>query len=154
MRLVEVVARSGTLPPAVEDPAISLKRLVVPRAAPRLEVLEAVLAAAFEAVAAGRVAAGVPVYRRPRPLRLPRIWGAMSMADRSACTVPVTRTERRSSPVTTVAVRVTMAAVRACSRSATRARHCHRAPAINRTAAAVHHPPRLGLRGLGRTIAG
>ena len=63
---------------------MSLKRLVVPRVAPKLEELVAVEAVALEGVAAGRLEAGVPVYRRPRSLRLPRICGAINRENFSA----------------------------------------------------------------------
>jgi hypothetical protein len=42
-----------------------------------------------------------------RSLRLPRIWGAMMVANRSAWIVPATRIPRWTSPTVTLAVRMT-----------------------------------------------
>lgn len=45
-----------------------------------------------------------PPPDEPRPLRLPRICGTMSAANRSAVMVPLSRTVRRRSPVSTTAL--------------------------------------------------
>jgi hypothetical protein len=48
-----------------------------------------------------------PENVRYRSLRLPRIWGAMMVANRSAWIVPATRIPRWTSPTVTLAVRMT-----------------------------------------------
>ena len=115
--------------------ALSLKRLVVPRWAPRLpEVLVELLPALLELLLSLADAdedppeledaevSGVleeelpppppmpppPMPPRPRPLRLPRICGASRAAKRSAETTPVTRTVDWSSPVATALVWTTI----------------------------------------------
>jgi hypothetical protein len=116
--------------------ALSEKRLVEPRVAPRLlagelvvvapevsaeeDVLVAVLVetmavveAAIEVVLAGFEAFELE-FREDTRFPLPLPWspcnrGAMRAANRSACTAPPRRTVRRSSPTETIAVRIATA---------------------------------------------
>jgi hypothetical protein len=123
----------------------SPKRFCVPRSAPRLDVaVVAVLftavfvlveAAAVEDVAAAAVEPVLPTSdfvppppNDPDAPRLPRSLGAIKLANRSACTTPLTRMVRSRSPDAIVAVRTTTASwgfVRAPATS----RAIHAAPA-------------------------
>ena len=118
------VAREETSLALVEDPDISLKRLVVPRVAPMLEAvvlleLVEVVELAVEEESLLVVELELEVVEeedveaenvRYRSLRLPRSCGAMTVANRSASIVPATRIERCTSPTIMPAVRITAVA--------------------------------------------
>jgi len=124
VRLDEFVARGAAVAALVLAPDISLKRLVVPRVAPMLDPLVedvSVVVVEVESVEVEvevETVAGVTEpteavleYIRPRSLRLPRIWGAMMVANFSAWMVPATRMVRCRSPGAIAAVWMTVVAV-------------------------------------------
>jgi len=89
-------------------------------------------------------------------LRLPRSWGAITAANRSALIEPVTRRVRCRSPTATAAVRTAVAVGPPPSLGDKRSRFRYRpAAAATKSAARPNHSPRgRGLGGTGLTISG
>jgi len=95
-----------------------------------------------------------PENIRPRSLRLPRICGAITVANFSAWMVPATRIVRCKSPSAMTEVRTMVAGVFPVAELARLVLQQSAAPPATRIASTIQAPVLRGLRGGWRTISG